>query len=82
MSGLNQRFTKPSGPNRPREFESHILRPYKIPLLGGYFIGRRMSKTLMRLTMRFEKRSDVAKQQASCGQEHLVDLESQTNKYT
>jgi hypothetical protein len=26
MSGLNQRFTKPSGFNRPREFESHILR--------------------------------------------------------
>lgn len=26
MSGLNQRFTKPSGLNRPREFESHILR--------------------------------------------------------
>ncbi len=26
MSGLNQRFTKPSFPNRNREFESHILR--------------------------------------------------------
>ena len=26
MSGLNQRFTKPSGDKTPREFESHILR--------------------------------------------------------
>ena len=26
MSGLNQRFTKPSFPNRNREFESHRLR--------------------------------------------------------
>ena len=26
MSGLNQRFTKPSSLNRDREFESHILR--------------------------------------------------------
>ncbi len=26
MSGLNQRFTKPSNLNRFREFESHILR--------------------------------------------------------
>jgi hypothetical protein len=26
MSGLNQRFTKPSTFNRVREFESHILR--------------------------------------------------------
>lgn len=26
MSGLNQRFTKPSTLNRVREFESHILR--------------------------------------------------------
>ncbi len=26
MSGLNQRFTKPSAGNSAREFESHILR--------------------------------------------------------
>lgn len=30
MSGLNQRFTKPSFPNRNREFESHRLRSSKI----------------------------------------------------
>ena len=29
MSGLNQRFTKPSNLNRFREFESHRLRKYK-----------------------------------------------------
>lgn len=28
MSGLNQRFTKPSTFNRVREFESHILRHF------------------------------------------------------
>ena len=30
MSGLNQRFTKPSSPNGLREFESHFLRQFTI----------------------------------------------------
>lgn len=55
VSGLNQRFTKPSGPNRPREFESHILRKRKTPE-RVLFCFRRMSKTLVRLTLRFERR--------------------------
>ena len=32
MSGLNQRFTKPSFPYRNREFESRSLRRLKLPV--------------------------------------------------
>lgn len=38
MSGLNQRFTKPSGLNRPREFESHILRKMKSAKAVFHFV--------------------------------------------
>ena len=36
VSGLNQRFTKPSFLNWNREFESHILRKLKTPF--GVFL--------------------------------------------
>ncbi len=39
MSGLNQRFTKPSNLNRFREFESHRLRPYKMTHQGSFLLG-------------------------------------------
>ena len=38
MSGLNQRFTKPSFLNRNREFESHRLREQEIAR-GAYFLS-------------------------------------------
>ena len=45
MSGLNQRFTKPSAGKTAREFESHILREYKNEHpLGAIFCSRRMKK--------------------------------------
>ena len=38
MSGLNQRFTKPSYPNRYREFESHRLRQKQKTRKGVLFL--------------------------------------------
>jgi hypothetical protein len=38
MSGLNQRFTKPSFLNRNREFESHRLRQTCKIGMGVFFI--------------------------------------------
>ncbi len=38
MSGLNQRFTKPPAGKTAREFESHILRDYKIAPFGAHIL--------------------------------------------
>ena len=61
MSGLNQRFTKPSSFNRDREFESHILRKYKngLDFMSCYFCLRRRAGQLFGLRVRFERRSII-----------------------
>ena len=53
MSGLNQRFTKPSYLNRYREFESHRLRKNKKTRKGFSFCGRERELLLFRV--RFER---------------------------
>ncbi len=59
MSGLNQRFTKPSARKKAREFESHRLREYKNESDFGraIFISRRRVHKLLCVRVRFERRS-------------------------
>lgn len=60
MSGLNQRFTKPPAGKTAREFESHILREYKLARhLATFLYSRRMSETPACLAVRFENRNDA-----------------------
>ncbi len=58
-SGLVHTLGKRAGCQSPREFESLTLRPFKIPPIGGYFVGRRRRAIGLARGERFEELCDV-----------------------